>query len=156
MQRHVSTPPKAGPVGQAAPSPAPSKAVSDASSTFTAISAVVPPAALGETVTAENDPNHFLGRPHQYMSKITFIARRIPGEQIEGYTPGSVELGGSIEAFSNAADAQARHDYIQTVTRGIPALTEYDYLHGTILIRVSRLLPPAQATDYEKAAASLP
>ncbi|MFF4104298.1 hypothetical protein [Streptomyces sp. NPDC001903] len=50
-------------------------------------------------MTAENDPNQFLRRPHQYTSKITFTDGRITDERIEGYTPGSVELGGSIEAF---------------------------------------------------------
>ncbi|KOU14512.1 hypothetical protein ADK52_36765 [Streptomyces sp. WM6372] len=149
--------PKAAPSGQtAAPAPAPSKAAADAAGAFAAISAAVPSAKLGGTVTAENDPNHFLGRPHQYTSKITFTDGRIPADQTEGNKPGDVELGGSIEMFPDAADAKARHDYIQTVTKGIPTLTEYDYLHGTTLVRVSRLLTPAQAADYEKAAAVLP
>lgn len=148
--------PKAAPSGQAVPAPAPSKAAADATSAFAVIHAAVPSAKLGDTVTAENDPNHLLGRPHQYTSKITFTDGRIPADQTEGYKPGDAELGGSIEAFPNAADAKARHDYIQTVTKGIPALTEYDYLHGATLVRVSRLLTPAQAADYEKAAAKLP
>ncbi|MFE2142173.1 hypothetical protein ACFXA3_10540 [Streptomyces sp. NPDC059456] len=147
--------PKVAPGGQAAPAPAPSKATADAAGAFAVLSAAVPSVKFGGTVTAENDPNHFLGRPHQYSSKVTFTDGRIPADQTEGHQPGDVELGGSIEVFPNAADAQARHDYIQTVTKGMPALTEYDYLHGQTLVRVSRLLTPAQAADYEKAAAQL-
>ncbi|MFJ3205132.1 hypothetical protein [Streptomyces sp. NPDC086989] len=152
----TSTPTAATPNGQATPAPAPGKATADATSAFAALSAAVPSAKLGGTVTAENDPNHFLGRPHQYTSKITFTDGRIPAGETEGYQPGDVELGGSIEVFQTEADAKARHDYIQAVTKGMPALTEYDYLQGETLIRVSRLLTPAQATDYEKAAAHLP
>ncbi|MFJ3728721.1 hypothetical protein ACIPYQ_40005 [Streptomyces sp. NPDC090045] len=148
--------PKAAPSGQAAPAPATSKVTADAASAFAVISAAVPSAKLSGTVSAENDPNHLLGRPHQYTSKITFTDGRIPADQTDGHKPGDVELGGSIETFPNAANAKARHDYIQTVTKGIPTLTEYDYLHGATLVRVSRLLTPAQAADYEKAATKLP
>ncbi|MEV7562493.1 hypothetical protein [Streptomyces sp. NPDC089795] len=152
----VTSTPKTTPIDHTASSPGPGKAAADATGAFAVISAAVPSAKLGGTVTAENDPNHFLGRPHQYTSKITFTDGRIPADRTEGNEPGDVELGGSIEMFANAADAKARHDYVQAVTKGIPSLTEYDYLHGATLIRVSRLLTPAQAADYEKAAAELP
>ncbi|MER7823997.1 hypothetical protein ABTX85_15680 [Streptomyces sp. NPDC096097] len=152
----VTSTPKASPIDRSASAPVPGKAGADATSAFGVVAASVPSARLGGTVTAENDPNHFLGRPHQYTSKITFTDGRIPADQTEGNKPGDVELGGSIEVFPNAADAKARHDYIQAVTKGVPALTEYDYLHGVTLVRVSRLLTPAQAADYEKAAAELP
>ncbi|MFD8144744.1 hypothetical protein [Streptomyces sp. NPDC059708] len=149
--------PKAAPGGQAGqPAPAPSKAAADASSTFAAISTAVPTAKLGGTVTAENDPNHLLGRPGQYTSKITFTDGRIKAADTEGLEAGDIGYGGSIEVFASTADAKARHDYIQTVTKGVPALAEYDYLHDSTLIRVSHLLTPEQAADYEKAAAKLP
>ncbi|WP_234314261.1 MULTISPECIES: hypothetical protein [unclassified Streptomyces] len=152
----VTSTPEAAPIDRSSPAPGPGKVAADATGAFAVISAAVPYAELGGTVTAENDPNHFLGRPHQYTSKITFTDRRIPTDQTEGNEPGDVELGGSVEVFSNPADAKARHDYIRAVTKGVPALTEYDYLHGVTLIRVSRLLTPAQAAEYEKAAAELP
>ncbi|PWK64268.1 hypothetical protein BCL76_116130 [Streptomyces sp. CG 926] len=152
----VTSTPKAAPIDRSASAPGPGKAGADATSAFGVVTASVPSARLGGTVTAENDPNHFLGRPHQYTSKITFTDGRIPADQTEGNKPGDVELGGSIEVFPNAADAKARHDYIQAVTKGVPDLTEYDYLHGVTLVRVSRLLTPAQAADYEKAVAELP
>lgn len=152
--------PKVAPGAQASTSsqaaaPAPGKPA-DAASVFATISAAVPSAKLGGTVTADSDPNHLLGRPHQYTSKVTFTDGRIPAADTDGHKPGDLELGGSVETFATAADAKARHDYIQAATSGIPALTEYGYLHGTTLIRVSRLLTPEQAADYEKAVAKLP
>lgn len=153
--------PKAAPGGQAtasgqAATPSQSKAAADAAGAFATISATVSSAKLGTTVTAESDANHLLGRPHQYTSKITFTDSRIPATDTEGIEPGDLQLGGSIETFANTADAKTRHDYIQAATSAIPALTEYGYLHGNHLIRVSHLLTPAQAADYEKAAAKLP
>ncbi|TDU73495.1 hypothetical protein [Streptomyces sp. KS 21] len=153
---NATSTPKAAPGGQAAPAPAPSQAAADANSAFAAISAAVPSAKLGGTVTAENDPNHMLGRPNGYTSKITFTDARIPAEQTEGRDADDLELGGSIEVFPTAAEAKARADYIQAATKAMPALVEYDYLHGATLVRVSRLLTPAQAADYEKAATKLP
>ncbi|MFD7841071.1 hypothetical protein [Streptomyces sp. NPDC059761] len=152
----TSTTPKAAPSNQAGqPAPAPGKAVTDATSAFTTVSAAVPSAKLGTTVTAESDPNHMLGRPNGYTSKITFTDARIPAEQTEGRGPDDLELGGSIEVFPTAAGAKARADYIQAATKDMPALSEYDYVHGTTLIRVSRLLTPAQAADYKTAAGKL-
>lgn len=156
----VSSTPKAAPGGPASASsqasaPAPSKAAADAAGAFATISAAVPTAKLGGTVTAESDPNHLLGRPHQYTSKITFTDSRIPTTDTDGLKADDLQRGGSIETFATPADAKTRHDYIQAATSTIPALTEYGYLHGTTLIRVSRLLAPAQAGDYEKAAAKL-
>lgn len=151
--------PKAAPGGRASASssataPTP-KAASDAAGAFAVVSAAVPSARLGTTVTAENDANHMLGRPHGYTSKITFTDSRIPADQAEGHKPEDVELGGSIETFANPADAKARGDYLQAVTKTVPALAEYGYVHGNHLIRVSRLLTPQQAADYEKAATRL-
>lgn len=37
------------------------------------------------------------------------------------------------------------------MTKSLPALTEYDYVAGTSLIRVSALLTPDQAKQYEAA-----
>jgi hypothetical protein len=37
----------------------------------------------------------------------------------------------------------------------MPALSEYDYVQGTTLVRVSHYLTPKQAGDYKMAAANL-
>lgn len=106
-------------------------------------------------VTAENDGNHLLGRPGQYTSKVDFSDSRIEANNVSGLDAGDVERGGAVEVFATAADAKTRADYIQTVVKNLPMMMEYDYPHGTVLIRVSKFLTPAQAGEYDKAASSL-
>jgi hypothetical protein len=45
-----------------------------------------------------------------------------------------------VEVFADASDAKARAEYIQNVTKSMSALAEYDYVHGTVLVRVSHYL----------------
>jgi hypothetical protein len=82
-------------------------------------------------------------------------AVRLDGSDNQGATLGDVDFGGSVEVFPSAALAAARIKYIQTVTAGIPALSEYDYQAGTAVIRVSYYLTPTQAADYQKVAKAL-
>jgi hypothetical protein len=49
------------------------------------------------TYTAATDPNHLLGRQHEYTSKINW-------------------KGGSIEVFPNAAYTKTRETYVQAFT----------------------------------------
>lgn len=123
-----------------------------ASTAFTKLASAVTPAKLSGTVTADNDPNHLLGRPNQYTSKVTFTDSRINASDVSGSAQGDVNRGGAIEVFGNATDATAREKYIQAVTKTMPALAEYDYVHGNVLVRVSHLLTPAQAQQYKAAA----
>lgn len=122
-----------------------------ASSAFTQIAAKVSSAKLSGTVTAANDPNHLLGRPGQYTSKVTFTDSRIKASDVEGTEKGDVDRGGAIEAFASPSDAKARATYIQAIAKSLPAVAEYDYLHGTVLVRVSHYLTPAQAAEYKTA-----
>ncbi|MET8028568.1 hypothetical protein [Streptomyces avermitilis] len=126
-----------------------------AGSAFDKISASVTTAKLSGTVTAENDPNDLLGRPSQYTSKITFSDSRISADDVIGTDKGDIERGGAIESFATAGDAKTRAEYIQTVTKSMPTLTEYDYVQGTTLVRVSHYLTPKQAGEYKAAAANL-
>ncbi|MGW1748078.1 hypothetical protein ACWCRD_21230 [Streptomyces sp. NPDC002092] len=126
-----------------------------ANAAFASISGKVSSAKLSGTVTAENDPNHLLGRPNQYTSKVTFTDSRIKTADVTGTEKGDVERGGAIEVFGSPADAAARAKYIQAVTKAMPALTEYDYVHGTVVIRVSHYLTPTQAASYKTAGAHL-
>ena len=126
-----------------------------ASTAFTKLTTTVPTAKLSGTVTAANDPNHLLGRPGQYTSKTTFTDTRIKAADVTDSTKGSVDLGGAIEVFTDPATAEARAKYIAAVTKSMSALAEYDYVHGSVLVRVSHYLTPAQAAGYKSAAASL-
>ena len=126
-----------------------------ASTAFASISSKVTTAKMSGTVTAANDPNHLLGRPNQYTSKVTFTDTRIKAADVTDSSKGSVDLGGAVEVFANPADAAARAKYIEAVTKSMSALAEYDYVHGTVLVRVSHYLTPAQAAGYKSAAAGL-
>ncbi|MFF0085983.1 hypothetical protein ACFYR1_40765 [Streptomyces canus] len=128
---------------------------STASTAFTKLTAKVTTVHLSGTVTAENDPNHLLGRPNQYTSKVTFTDSRIKPADVAGTEKGAVERGGAIEVFTHPADAAARAKYIQAVTKSMPVLAEYDYVHGTVVVRVSHYLTPKQAAEYKSAANGL-
>ena len=126
-----------------------------ASSAMTQIAAKVPTSKKSWTVTATNDADHLLGRPGQYTSKVTFTDSRIKASEVTDSSKGSVDLGGAIEVFASPANATARAKYIQTITQTMSALAEYDYVHGTVLVRVSHYLTPAQAAGYKAAADGL-
>ena len=126
-----------------------------ASTAFTKLATTVPTAKLSGTVTAATDPNHLLGRPGQYTSKVTFTDTRIKASDVTDSTKGSVDLGGAIEIFADPAGATARAKYIQAIAKSMPAVAEYDYVHGAVLVRVSHYLTPAQAATYKTTADSL-
>ncbi|MER7768709.1 hypothetical protein [Kitasatospora sp. NPDC096140] len=127
-----------------APGGAPA-AESDAASVLAKIAAAVTTVKAGGQVTAESDPNHLLGRPGQYTSKMTFTDSRIKAADVEGEAADSVARGGAIEVFATEADAKTRAAYIQGIVKGMPALMEYDYAKGPVVVRVSKYLTPDQA-----------
>jgi hypothetical protein len=102
--------------------------------------------------TADTDPNHLLGRPGGYLSKASFTDTRISSPSLAGDPAGAVERGGSVETYADAAEARNRMVYIQGIAKSNPMFGEYDYTAGPSLIRVSRLLTPQQAADYQSAA----
>lgn len=101
------------------------------------------------------DPNGKLGRPGQYTSKVNFTDPRAKGgPQAEGGK--DVSAGGSVEVFSDPAGAVSRGTYIQTVLRGAQILgSEYDYISGGVLLRLSGDIPPSGAKKYETAFESI-
>jgi hypothetical protein len=106
----------------------------------------------GITTYDENtDPNHLLGRPNGYLSKVAWQDTRVD-QTDQPDDPGGVEYGGSIEVFANSTKALARANYIGAISQASPALGDgYDYLKGPILIRVSGTLNPDDAGLYMKA-----
>jgi hypothetical protein len=104
-----------------------------------------------QVVTATSDPNHLLGRPGGYTSKTTFADSRITGQSGTG-----VSAGGEVEVFATNAQAVARARYIQRLEQAAPLLgTEYDYVVGPALLRVSGILTPAEAAKYKVALAAV-
>lgn len=150
----AAAPPAATGAAPATSAPAAKPAV-DASQALAAITKAVSTAKLGVVITEANDRNSLLGRPGQYTSKVTFTDSRIQASDVDGLNQDDVERGGAIEVFATAADAKARADYIQGIVKSMPAVLEYDYPHGTVLVRVSKFLAPAQAAEYDKVGAQL-
>ena len=96
------------------------------------------PIGLVRYYTASSDPNKLLGRPGQYIGKANFRDR------LDSRTGFEVDNGGSVETFSNVADARRRFNYVSSVTETSPLLSEYDYLEGTVFLRLSHVLTPKQ------------
>lgn len=112
-------------------------------------------AKLGTVFTETNDPNKLLGRPGQYLSKVSFTDSRIAADDVSGLDEADTGRGGGIEVFETAEQAKKRATYIERVTEGMPMLAEYHYVNGPVLVRVSHYLTPSQAADYEEATAAL-
>jgi hypothetical protein len=98
-----------------------------------------------------DDPNKLLGRPNGYTSKIAFADSRISNADTEGTDKDAIERSGSIEVFPYADQAKGRAEYIQGILKNSGLGAEYDYLHGSVLVRVTGNLSPSKAQDYEKA-----
>jgi hypothetical protein len=112
----------------------------------------IPSASPAKVFTAEDDPNKLLGRPNGYTSKTAFTDTRIPVEgEVEFTKENDTLRGGGVEVFGDADAAKARMDYIQSFGKATPMLAEYDYTSGGVLLRVSKILTPDQAAEYESA-----
>jgi hypothetical protein len=112
---------------------------------------------IGEvfSYTAENDLNHLLGRPGQYIGKTEFKDTRIASTS-QGAAI-AVSDGGSVEVFATVADAQHRFAYLQAIsTSGNALFAEYEYLDGQAILRVSSQLTPTEAKAYEAAFKTVP
>jgi hypothetical protein len=112
---------------------------------------------IGEvfSYTAENDQNHLLGRPGQYIGKTEFKDTRIASTN-QGAAI-AVSDGGSVEVFATVADAQHRFAYLQALsTSGNALFAEYEYLDGLAILRVSSQLTPTEAKAYEAAFKTVP
>jgi hypothetical protein len=97
----------------------------------------------------DSDPGHLLGTANGYTSKVAFSDGRIPKSDTGIFEKGDIEVGGVIEVFADAAGAKARVKYLQSEAKGMTAQSEYDYVQGATLIRVSHYLTPTQAKEYE-------
>lgn len=129
-------------------------AITDAAAVVGKLKAAGLPIGKVFAYTAATDPNHLLGRPNGYTSKVNFQDSRINTTDTSDPTDSS--NGGSVEVYPTPAGAKARADYIQSLGQSLPMLVEYDYLHGGILLRLSQNLTPDQAKQYKVALAKLP
>jgi hypothetical protein len=111
----------------------------------------VPTSRLTQVYTAETDREKLLGTPGGYTSKTAFSDRRVPVDQLEGLRDDAIEVGGSVEVFADQAAATARRQHIAQIGQQTPTAFEYLYQSGNVLVRVSSLLTPEEAADYDDA-----
>jgi hypothetical protein len=130
----------------ATPSPTPKPAPKTAEQFVQALKDVGMSIGDVKVYTAESDD--LLGRPGQYTSKADFKDTRIGADKLTGIINQSVSPGGSIEVFASADDLKARIKLIETITKSL-SVPEYDYQHDVVLLRVSGILTPDQAKEYE-------
>jgi len=70
------------------------------------------------------------------------------------WPPGSefdIDGGGSVETFGSKGDAKKRYDYVHSISSSGAIFAEYEYLHDTVLLRLSHYLRPKQAAGYDRA-----
>lgn len=134
------------------------KATLEAMAVTNKIAKAIPSVKLTVTYDATTDPNGRLGRPHQYVSKTAFDDTRVSDkpkaaeDAVQGRRD-SISYGGTVEVFSTADDAAA---WLADVDRGQQAISglmlpDYLFRHDRVVVRVSHLLTPEQAAEYEKA-----
>lgn len=123
-------------------------APADAATMLAKLKAAGLPVGASATVTAADDPNHLLGRPGGYTSKVYWTDTSIDPAQVTD----ALQKGGEIETYPDAAGATTRASYIQAIAKSAPMFAEYDYVVGTSVLRLSSLLTPDQAAKYKAAA----
>jgi hypothetical protein len=106
----------------------------------------------GAVQDENTDPNNLLGRPNGYTSRASFdVPDGAP--EADKY---SIDRGGVIEVFTDAAAAKTRADYIAGLQKASPILgTEYHYLHGAVLVRITGKVKPSAAARFEVAVTAL-
>jgi hypothetical protein len=98
-------------------------------------------------ITEDNDPNGDLGRPGKYEQAASIYDSRAKCD-----SDLDVTCGAKIEVWANEDDAKARADFIQDALKGAQILgSEYDYIKGRMLLRVSGNLKPSEAKEYKTA-----
>lgn len=120
----------------------------DAEQVVKALTGSVASAKPATVYTAESDPNKLLGRPGGYVSKADLTDDRAKPKLEED----AVQQGGSVEIFEDPSEAEDRAKYIADTLKAAKIFgTEYHYVNGGILLRVSGALTPDQAAEYEAA-----
>lgn len=97
-------------------------------------------------ITEDNDPNDLLGRPNGYVAATVIKDSRLAdcGDDL------GVDCGATVEEWPDAEAAKVRADFIAALQKDSPILgSEYHYLNGPVLVRVSGELKPSEAKEYE-------
>ncbi|MEV7007538.1 hypothetical protein [Streptosporangium sp. NPDC051022] len=109
------------------------------------------PVTLTVTFDQSSDPEKLLGRANGYSSKASFTDQRVDTSKVSGAKQGDVNLGGTVEVFGSAGEAEVRAAQLKELSKKPPALGEYNYVKGPVVVRVSKELMPGEALEYEGA-----
>ena len=100
-----------------------------------------------EDLTEDTDSNDLLGRPNGYDAATVIYDSRASCADGPG-----VDCGAVIERWPSEDDAKKRADHIQSILKDSPILgSEYDYVDGALILRVSGTLDPSEVQEYEAA-----
>lgn len=129
------------------------KTMLDAKGVLDKLTAAGLPLTHGAVQDENTDPNHLLGRPTGYLSRASFD---LPDGDPDGEAA-DVARGGAIEVFADAAGARRRADYIEQSLKDSPILgTEYHYVHGPVLVRITGRVKPSVANRFGPVVDGLP
>ncbi len=134
--------------------PAPAKAL-DAAGMTAKLAKTIPTIKLTVTYNATSDPNQRMGRPHQYLSKTAFDDTRVsdnPKASERAKDRNDIAYGGTVEVFATPEDAETWFKYIDGLSQALGGMVQPDYYYrnGAVVVRVSHLLTPEQAKQYEQ------
>ena len=93
--------------------------------------------------TNKSDPNHLLGKPHQYKCKIDFQDRT--------YMDDDIECSGTVEIFKNSSDATRRRKYLKTIYDAVPSWSMRMYQYSNVLLRIDYSVASKRAKYYKNA-----
>lgn len=120
--------------------------VEDATSAATTIKAQVSSVVKVVSITENNDPNNLIGRPNGYTSAAVLYEKSVTCSEL------GASCGATLEVWASESQAKARAAYIQKSLTDMPVLgTEYDYIRGSALLRVSGEVKPSVARKYNAA-----
>jgi hypothetical protein len=123
-------------------SPAPASATMTSEGLAAALQSSGLPVGRIDIATAESDQNHLLGRPNQYVGKMNWHDLRLSDEG---------DMSSTVEAFTTAADLDARFRYTDALSKSGGAFAQYIYRNDSkrLLLRLPHDLTPAQAAEYQ-------
>lgn len=92
--------------------------------------------------TEDDDPNKLLGRPNQYLEKISWKV---------GGNDATIEIYGALE------DAKTRAEYVRAIGAKSSLLLQYVYLNERrfAVVRIPHQVKPSDAAKWEKLVADL-
>jgi hypothetical protein len=124
----------AAPGANAQEAPAP-----DAASVAATLTEMGPPVGDVRLFDAETDPNRLLGRPGQYIGKVSWRDERAP------------DSNATLEFFADEPALRARERYTEAISRAGGPFTQYIYANPSrlALLRLPFALTPEQAAEYD-------